>query len=171
MEGRRYGEKATGLMLGPSVGGPCVPCAGPGARRISPAGQTTSSSSVSCYNLLRAISGARECRASRQCAVQSKRAHPPACRAGARPGEAERRLGSSFELKCELLQPPACHFGRTGAVEPLGNVLCNPSVLILLRAGGKPRRTGRLSDVWETASSSSVSCYNLLRAISGAREV
>ena len=55
---------------------------------------------------------------------------------------------NNFELKCELLQPHACHFGRTGGVEPLGNVLCNPSVVILLRAGGKPRRTGRLSDVW-----------------------
>ena len=48
---------------------------------------------------------------------------------------------NNFELKCAL-QPPACHFGRTGGVEPLGNVLCNPRVLILLRAGGKPRRTG-----------------------------
>ena len=146
MEGRRYGEKATGLMLGPSVG---------------------SAATTSCVP----FRAHGRCRAPRQCAVQSKRAHPPACRGQA---QAHGRLSDVWETassKCELLQPPACHFGRTGGVEPLGNVLCNPSGLILLRTGGKPRRTGRLSDVWETASSSSVSCYNLLRAISGARGV
>ena len=147
MEGRRYGEKATGLMLGPTWAAlACHELAQ--ARGVYRQQGKQLRAQVCATTSCVPFRAHGRCRAPRQCAVQSKRAHPPACRGQA---QAHGRLSDVWETassKCELLQPPACHFGRTGGVESLGNVLCNPSVVILLRAGGKPRRTGRLSDVW-----------------------